>query len=210
MIRKIKIKKHLFFKNIYVITSSIACGKSTFLNIAKENEIFCISADEISSKVFCYKWKQIRKKLNISNSYFKFLKEKKQAVANVIFNDKTAKKKLEKIMHSKIKKEILKKIKKNKNKIIFVEIPLFFENSNYNFLLNKIVIYCPYELSLTRLMNRNNLTEFEAKLRLNSQLHIDKKIKFASYLIKNDGNLEDFKDNSLKLIQKLKEKHGIS
>ncbi|MBT0877913.1 dephospho-CoA kinase, partial [Campylobacter sp. 2018MI01] len=86
----------------------------------------------------------------------------------------------------------------------------FFENSNYNFLLNKIVIYCPYELSLTRLMNRNNLTEFEAKLRLNSQLHIDKKIKFASYLIKNDGNLEDFKDNSLKLIQKLKEKHGIS
>ncbi|MBT0880301.1 dephospho-CoA kinase [Campylobacter sp. 2018MI27] len=131
-------------------------------------------------------------------------------MANVIFNDKTAKKKLEKIMHSKIKKEILKKIKQNKNKIIFVEIPLFFENSNYNFLLNKIVIYCSYELSLTRLMNRNNLTEFEAKLRLNSQLHIDKKIKFANYLIKNDGNLEDFKDNSLKLIQKLKEKHGIS
>lgn len=209
---KNKRKKLISFKNVYVITSSIACGKSTFLELARKNCITCINADEISNNVFCYKSKQIAKKLKICNSDFKFfsLKDKKKLVASIIFKDKIAKKKLEKIMHSKIKKEIVKKIKNSKHKIIFVEIPLYFENRNYNFLLNKIVIYCPYELSLQRLMSRNNLSLDEAKLRLNSQLNIEEKIKYATYLIKNDGNLEDFKENSLKLIKKLKEKHGIS
>lgn len=59
-------------------------------------------------------------------------------------------------------------------------------------------------------MSRNNLSLEEAKLRLNSQLNIEEKIKYATYLIKNDDNLEDFKENSLKLIKNLKEKHGIS
>lgn len=206
------LKNKFVAKNVYVITSSIACGKSTFLKFAKQNGIFCISADEISSKVFCYKSKQIAKKLKISSSYFKTLnlKEKKQIVADIIFKDKKAKKKLEKIMHSKIKKEIINKIKNSKHKIIFVEIPLYFENRNYNFLLNKIVIYCPYDLSLKRLVNRNNLSFDEAKLRLNSQINIEEKIKFATFLIKNDDNLEDFKENSFKLIEKIKEKHGIS
>lgn len=212
MLRKNKIKKDLKLKNVYVVTSSIACGKSTFLNYARKNGIFCINADEISNIVFRYKSKQIAKKLKICNSDFKFLslKDKKKLVASIVFKDKILKKKLEKIMHSKIKKEIIKKIKNSKEKIIFVEIPLYFENRNYNFLLNKIVIYCPYDLSLKRLMSRNNLSLDEAKLRLNSQLNIEEKIKYATYLIKNDDNLEDFKENSLKLIKNLKEKHGIS
>lgn len=212
MIRKNKIKKDLKLKNVYVVTSSIACGKSTFLNFARKNGIFCINADEISNIVFRYKSKQIAKKLKICNSGFKFLslKDKKKLVASIVFKDKILKKKLEKIMHSKIKKEIIKKIKNSKEKIIFVEIPLYFENKNYNFLLNKIVIYCSYGLSLKRLMSRNNLSLEEAKLRLNSQLSIEEKIKHATYLIKNDDNLEDFKENSLKLIKILKEKHGIS
>lgn len=218
MIKKVKINKKfktlnpLKYKKSYVITSSIACGKTTFLKIAKKNDIKCLSADEISSMIFRKKSKKIKKKLKIKCKNFNFLslKEQKNIVASIIFSNKLAKKRLEILMHKRIKKEIIHEINSYQNKLIFIEIPLFFENLNYNFLLNKIVIYCPYEISLKRLMNRNNLSLDEAKLRLDSQINIEKKLKFATITLKNDGNLDEFKDNSLKLIQKLKDKYAFS
>lgn len=198
-------KKKYEFKKVFVVTSSIAVGKSEFLKLAKKANIYTISADLIAHKIFVKKIKKIKNKfqLKISN-----IKEIKKTIAKIIFSNKNHKKILEKIMHKRIKKDIFIEIKNNKNKIIFVEIPLFFENLNYTKILNKIVIYTDLNTQLTRLMKRNNINKDLALKMINSQIATSYKIKYATYKI-NNFDYDVFKKEALKIITQIKESNGV-
>lgn len=198
-------KKRYDFKRVFVVTSSVATGKSEFLKLAKNANIYTINADFIAHKIFVKKIKKIKNKfkLNIFN-----VKELKKEVAKIIFSNKKYKKILEKIMHKRIKKDIFKEIKNNKSKIIFVEIPLFFENLNYTKILNKIVIYTDLNTQLSRLMKRNNISKDLALKMINSQISTSYKVKYATFKI-NNFDYDEFKKESLKIIKQIKENNGV-
>lgn len=197
-------------KYAFLVTSSIACGKSTFLKIANSMNFKSISADLIAHEILeqnhenlleIFKDKNIIKDNKINRKY----------IANLIFNNEILKKQLENFMHPKIKEKIIQQSKKldELKKIYFVEIPLLFETNNYKNLAKIILIYSTKELMLKRLMIRDDLNEIDALKRINSQLSIDEKIKLSDFIINNLGTYEDFQKECVKFIKNLKEKYEI-
>ena len=177
-------------KRVFFVTGAVASGKSHFMQSAEKSGFACLSADEIAHQILAQNSAQIAEILE-NFSFLENGKINRKKLGSLVFNDKALRKKLENFMHPKIRSEIMGQISKASG-TIFVELPLFFESGAYENLGEVIVIYAPKEQCLRRLMKRNDLSEFEAAQRLNSQMDIEKKRALADIIIENSGSQGEF------------------
>ena len=181
------------FPNAYVITGSIASGKSTVVNLLKERGFSVIDADVIAheqleickGEIVCEFGEQILDEAG---------KIDRKKLGAIVFNEPKKFKNLEQILHPKIKAEILSKASQFEGlgQVYFVDIPLFFEKKErYAEFKNVAVIYAPKELLLSRLMSRNALNLEDAKARVELQMGIEEKRKMAKFVIDNSSDREN-------------------
>lgn len=113
-------------------------------------------------------------------------------LGKLIFTNNDLKKKLENLIHPKVKDKILKIFEQNKDfSAVFVSVPLLYE-AGFETLFDKVIFVTADEnLRLERLMKRNGLTKEEAIQRINAQLHENEKVKKADYVINNNSTLEE-------------------
>lgn len=189
-------------KNAYFVTSSIAGGKSSFIKIVKNLGFDTLSADVIAHELLNTHANSIAKMFH-NDDLITAGKIDRKKLGAIIFNDLNAKKKLENFLHPKIKEVILQKaqILDQKNKAFFIELPLFFENDHYQGLGKSILIYTPKDLLIQRLMSRENIDKSQALKRINLQMDIEDKKKFADYIVENNSSYEMFEKNVLNLLQ---------
>ena len=183
------------FPNAYVITGSIASGKSTVVNLLKERGFSVIDADVIAHEQL-----EICKREIVEVFGEQILDEagkiERKKLGAIVFNEPKKLKNLEQILHPKIKAEILSKALQLERlgQVYFVDIPLFFEKrERYAEFKNVAVIYAPKELLLSRLMSRNRLSLNEAKARVELQMDIEQKKKMAKFVIDNSSDMENLK-----------------
>lgn len=196
-------------KNAFFVTASIACGKSSFIKIANSMGFKSISADKIAHQILDSFSKELIEifspfntdKLNLINDH----KIDRKNLGKIIFSNPQAKKILEDFTHPKIRIKILEQMQilEQENKPFFIEIPLFFESGAYKNLGKVILIYTSKELSLKRLMQRDNLNKEEALKRINALIDIEKKVSLADFVITNESSYEIFQKKSIKFIEKL-------
>ena len=129
-------------------------------------------------------------------------------IAQIVFKDKRARLDLEAIIHPAVQKAIDEFFATLPKRTPFAvaDIPLLFETGRDNQFNAVVVVACPRELQLQRLMERNKLSKEDAERRLNSQLPIDQKVKKATYVIRTDGSFEDTDKQVAELIKKLASK----
>jgi dephospho-CoA kinase len=176
------------FKNAIVLTGGIATGKSTVANLFNLHGFLTIDADKIAHKLLDIHSDKIAELFG--NQYIENGKVIRKELGNLIFNNKEEKEKLEAFIHPLIKKEIVKEaalFEKN-NKPYLIDIPLFFENGNYDIDRN-VVVYTPKDVQVKRLMKRDKSSEEEALSRINNQMDIEEKKKRAFYIIDNSKDL---------------------
>ena len=195
-------------KNAFFVTASIACGKSTFIEIANSLGFKSISADKIAHKILdenALELAQIFSKFHKKNLLKAEGKIDRKILGEIVFQNKEAKTILENFTHPKIRAQILEQmqIPEQENKPFFVEIPLFFESGAYDGLGKVILIYAPKELSIKRIIQRDNLSLEAAKARLDSQIDIEEKLKKADFIIKNTNSYADFRQECVKVIQEI-------
>ncbi|MCE7170240.1 dephospho-CoA kinase [Campylobacter coli] len=195
-------------KNAFFVTASIACGKSTFIEIANYLGFKSISADSIAHEIldkYALELAQIFSKFHKKNLLKAEGKIDRKILGEIVFNNKEAKTILENFTHPKIRAQILEQMQilEQENKAFFVEIPLFFESGAYDGLGKVILIYAPKELSLKRIIQRDNLSLETAKARLDSQMNIEEKLKKADFIIKNTNSYADFRQECVKVIQEI-------
>ena len=183
------------FPNAYVITGSIASGKSTVVNLLKERGFSVIDADVIAHEQL-----EICKREIVEVFGEQILDEAgkidRKKLGAIVFNEPKKLKNLEQILHPKIKAEIFCKASQLERlgQVYFVDIPLFFEKKErYAEFKNVAVIYAPKELLLSRLMSRNALSLEDAKARVELQMDIEKKRKMAKFVIDNSSDMENLK-----------------
>ncbi|WP_103599210.1 dephospho-CoA kinase [Campylobacter concisus] len=181
------------FPNAYVITGSIASGKSTVVNLLKERGFSVIDADLIAHEQL-----EICKGEIIREFGEQILDEAgkidRKKLGAIVFREPKKLKNLEQILHPKIKAEIFFKASQLESlgQVYFVDIPLFFEKKErYAEFKNVAVIYAPKELLLSRLMSRNGLNLEEAKARVELQMDIEQKREMANFLIDNSSDREN-------------------
>ena len=181
------------FPNAYVITGSIASGKSTVVNLLKERGFSVIDADVIAHEQL-----EICKGEIVREFGEQILDEAgkidRKKLGAIVFREPKKLKNLERILHLKIKAEILSKASQIERleRVYFIDIPLFFEKKErYAEFKNVAVIYAPKELLLSRLMSRNALSLEDAKARVELQIDIEQKREMANFLIDNSGDREN-------------------
>ena len=168
------------------ITGSIASGKTTSSKFISRGKGLLFSADIVVKKL--YKNKKfknlISKKLNFQlNSNFK------KEVKNKIFDNEKNLKKLEKIIHPLVRKEMIIFLNKNKNKkMLFCEIPLLIENKLRKYFDVVIFIKTNSKLRLSRYKSKGGNTKLFFLLD-KQQLNDSKKMLFCDHIVVNNKSL---------------------
>lgn len=129
-------------------------------------------------------------------------------IAQIVFKDKRARLDLEAIIHPAVQKAIDEFFATLPKRTPFAvaDIPLLFETGRENQFNAVVVVACPRELQLQRLMERNKLSKEDAERRLNAQLPIEQKVKKATHVIRTDGTFEQTDAQVADLIKKLSAK----
>lgn len=179
------------------ITGSIACGKTTVSDMLEELGAPLIDFDRIARQVV----EPGTRGLEQIVEYFgkQVLREDgrldRKKLSGIVFGDFEKRKKLESFTHPQIYDEFFKQVneigEKNPDAIIQVAVPLLIE-LNLQFLFDQvIVVYLSAEAQVKRLAERDHISAEEASTIIQSQLPIDEKVGFASFVIQNDGSLAE-------------------
>lgn len=177
------------------ITGGIASGKTTVKNILIDKDYIVIDSDIIARDVVKINKPAYQKVIEYFGDDILYddntIDRKK--LSDIVFNDANERKILEGILYPYIFKEILAQIHNkcvNDMDIIFVDIPLLFENIksivNSGISFDQIwLVYCDRKTQLERLLSRDNISLENANLRLNAQIDIEEKRKMADVIIEN-------------------------
>ncbi|KAM0675837.1 Dephospho-CoA kinase cab5 [Gurleya vavrai] len=99
------------------------------------------------------------------------------------------KQEIEKIIHPFVKFEVFKRVIYHfftNKKAVLIEVPLFFE-LNLDRFFDSILITCDKKKQSDRILGRDGHKNIDNKI--NAQLDMNFKIKRATYVIYNDGNI---------------------
>lgn len=188
------------------LTGSIATGKSTVASLLALNGMRVIDADTISHEILEQNAAWVAE--TFGEEYLMGSKVNRTKLGEYIFSHPEAKKTLEDFLHPKIKDEILKRSKKQDSfKFPYlIDIPLFFENSNYD-IKDSVVVYTPKELQLERFMKRNGYSKEESLKRIATQLPIDEKRDRATWVIDNSKDLKHLQQEVENFVETIKKKY---
>lgn len=192
----VRIKENDDMTMIIGLTGGIASGKSTVSEMLKKRDIPVIDADLIAREVV-----EVGKKAytEIVNAFGKEILNEdltinRARLGSIVFQNEDKRKKLNSIVHPEVRLEMKRRQEQlisEGAKAVVLDIPLLFE-SNLKHLVDKvIVVYTGEKNQLERLMKRNNFSKEEALSRINAQMPLKEKVKFADAVINNDGTLEE-------------------
>ncbi len=190
------------------ITGGIGSGKSTFCSKLKEKGFKIHSSDEQVAKIYKNPEKKFvtyLRTIGLSKSISKKNIDKK-IISKIIFENKQIRKKLELYIFKIVRKkrsDFIKKEKQKKTNLIFIDIPLLFEN-NLEKQFNKVIsIIASKRARLKRLKKTRKMTENQFKNITRSQTSDVIRKKKSDYVIYNNSTLEDYKIKINNLISKL-------
>lgn len=194
------------FQNAIVLTGGIATGKSSVCSLLKLYGFQIIDADEIAHQMLEQNIDKIRE--IFGHEYIKDAQVDRKKLGILIFQDDKQREKLEILLHPLIKNEIQKqsKICENKGIPYIVDIPLFYEKSNYA-IEEVVVVYCTPQQQRKRLLDREGYTLEEANNRILAQIPIEKKRDKASFVIDNTKNLKYLQNQVDTFIRYIKQKY---
>lgn len=196
------------------LTGGIASGKSTVSNILREIKIPVIDADIVSRKIIHEKSIIDKIVKNLGSKLLNGSGEiERKALAGEVFNNNNKLDILNSIMHPEIKKRILQDIENFKvsgEKLCTVDAALLIEADFISIVNYIIIVYISNEMQRERLIKRDNLTNFEADRRINSQMKFDDKAKYADFIIDNSGDKDETRRQVIKIIKKIESLEGIN
>src|SRR5499426_4744552 len=190
------------------LTGGIASGKSTVAAILRRLGATIINADELSREVVQPEqeaWEEITKTFGPD-----ILQEDKtldrRKLRKIVFDNPEARKKLEAIIHPRVRALAEKRIGElaaSGSSVIVYEVPLLLRSEILLWLRPVILVACDIETQKKRLLERDHLTELEAQQHLDAQMSLAEKGKLADYIIENDGALEDLEQQVRTVLQKI-------
>ncbi len=196
-------------QNNYILTGSIASGKSSVLKIIAEEGYNTISADDVVKEL--YKDEEFLRsfKKEIGEKFFTIDKKlDKDKLRETLFKDISLKNRVEAFVHPLVYEKIKEMLLDGFN---FIEVPMFFEAREY-FLDSKIeikgIIFVNIDkkIQVSRLMHRNKISEKETIAMIDTRITSEEKIKASNYIINNNASEDDLKREVLKTLERINEK----
>ncbi|PYK18133.1 MAG: dephospho-CoA kinase [Verrucomicrobia bacterium] len=118
----------------------------------------------------------------------------------IVFVEAAKRRALEQILHPRIRRQWMAEAKKHRNSpdFFFADIPLLYETGGETLCERVVVVACSRNVQLDRLAKRKSLEGSEAEQMINSQMHLEEKIKRADHVVWNN-------DDRVTLLEQAKE-----
>ena len=179
------------------ITGGIGCGKSQVCRLLEKHGIPIIRADLVAREIINTDAEiiaQIKREFG-EDAYLPTGELNRKRVAEIIFNDEDAKRKMNHIVHPRVvqfQQDELERLEKSgEYKIAGVEAALIYEAGAEKQFDVIVVVVASEETVVQRLMKRDNLSRAEIVKRIRAQMPLSEKIKRADIVIHNDGSLDE-------------------
>lgn len=176
------------------LTGGIGSGKSTVSELLAERGAVIVDADAIvreiqepGSPVLHELVEQFGPTVLDSDGALD-----RQAVANIVFTDPEALKKLNSIVHPAVGAEMNKRVLAQRvtSNVVVLDIPLLTENPREG-LQGRIVVDVPEDVQIQRLVEFRGFTEDDARARMSRQATRDDRLAKADFVVDNSGTRED-------------------
>ena len=186
-----------------VITGTIASGKSTLCKLLEEMGFKLISADEVNKKLLipgAKNYESIKKSGDFDQAFENESLNKKK-LAQIIFSDRKKLKKLNQLSHRNILDEIEKQIEILDEKVVFIEIPLFFQMEE-KFDADEVwMVVADYQIQIKRLMQRDEISLEYAKAKLESQEQLLNMKENSDVVFDNSTSVENLSTQLKKVLK---------
>ncbi len=175
------------------VTGSIGSGKSYFCKmLAREKGVVILSSDEEVHRLY-------NKHLvpHIKRHFPKAVEGNiinRKILGEIVFKDAEKRKQLENIVHPILRKnraEFLKKVAKQRPKLIIFEIPLLFESGLDAECDYVLTLHCPPSMQKRRVLARPGMTEEKFYNIMKSQMPLAEKLKNSDFSF-NTGRSRQF------------------
>ena len=180
-------------KKVIGLTGGIAAGKSLASEYLKKCGYGVIDADIVAREVVQKDSLGLKKIAQAFGEEYLLNGELNRAKLGAhVFGDKKELDKLNQIMLPLIKEEITARIAKSKSPIIFVDGATIIESGMSADFDQLWLVEAQEDIQLKRLMERDSLNEQAALKRINSQMPLQEKRKYAQVCLINNGKPEEF------------------
>jgi dephospho-CoA kinase len=112
------------------------------------------------------------------------------ALRRIVFADAERRQALECILHPRIRERTLARIATLRAPYALVVVPLLFETDFHKLVDRTLVVDCPTDMQLARLLSRDDIDERTARGMLAAQLHRDIRLARADDVVDNGGDLD--------------------
>ncbi len=196
------------------LTGGIASGKSSVCEMLKARGAYIVDTDRIARLVVEPGTPGLQELVSSfgKSILFKEGTLDRKRLGDIIFASPEKRKILEAILHPKIlaeKNRHVEEIRKTDSRaIVIVDIPLLLELNRQDTVDKVILVYVSPKVQIDRLAKRDGLGIDDALKRLGSQMPIEQKIRFADYVINNEGSLEETEKEVSKVFRKLEDEES--
>lgn len=187
------------------LTGGIASGKSTVLKMFKSLGAEVLDCDKIA-KSLTRKGNRGYKRI-VEEFGEEILDDKgkidRKKLAKIVFFDEDKRRRLNALIHPLVYEKLEERMKKIKEGVVIVDVPLLVESGGMRFFDKIIVVYAEPNVQLKRLIKRG-LCEEDAKARINAQASWDERLRIADFVVRGDMEIEETKKQVEKIWKKLK------
>jgi dephospho-CoA kinase len=169
------------------LTGGIGSGKSTVAKVFQSLGVPIFNSDLEAKYIINNDVEVIRAITFEFGNVYENGKLNRIKMAEVVFKDKNALEKLNKIVHPKVAEYFENWVLANNDSSILIkEAAILIESGAYKKIDKIVLVTAPTTIRIQRVVNRDNISKEKVKERMNAQLSDKEKLSYADFFIIND------------------------
>jgi dephospho-CoA kinase len=177
------------------LTGGVGSGKSTVAGMLAELGATVVDADEATHAVYAPGTDGFDAIVDaFGPEYVRDGQIDRKRLGDLVFKDEAARLRLNEIVHPRVRDWMTARTAEAVDRgaeIVVQDVPLLFENRLQGLFSSTVLVYARPEAQLERLVEQRGLPRDRARSILAAQMPIDEKRPLATFVIDNDGSLEE-------------------
>jgi len=173
------------------LTGGIGSGKSTVSALLAERGALVVDTDAVARQVVAPGGPAHDA---LIERFGPVLAADRRALAGVVFSDRSALADLNAIVHPAVRHEVAPRLADMEARgadVVVLAVPLLVETGGAYDVAGVIVVDCPEDIAVERLVAKRGRSEADVRRRMAAQASREERIDVADLIIHNEGSVED-------------------